>query len=450
MKKLLITALILLISLFPSISCAYQTEFEYNGVSYNVLDYSEYIDSDNYCIIKNGSKIYLFVCYAEDSYFSFALGTGSSKSVGVRDCKYYYYYSAETRWIYQGYKGIPTPSTSRYNVLEYDAVLYSSFDIKDWDTGEIVFEATKNFKNPYFLSSKEELSSGKFDTLKIDAGDLNHYDDKIVFNIYKGTSLGNNLYDYTPYKSVLLDSSSSYFRTADLHVQYFIPQEKLGIDISNDKHYMFELKEKGGDTVYSSVSFTVGGLTSSEEIKNSQDVTNDKLDEQTNVIKDQTEVMKEQTETNKNIFEKLGDILSYINPFSENFFVYKLIELLINAIKSLFIPSDGFFGNYFNDLLDWFSDRLGLLFYPFELIIKILTEMLNINVFEPVFNIPDLKEPFTGHVLISNVSFNLNDLVSEDGPFKTLYSIYRTCVTAYIYMKLVNLFKRKYEEVTSK
>ena len=42
MKKLLITALILLISLFPSISCAYQTEFEYNGVSYNVLDYSEY------------------------------------------------------------------------------------------------------------------------------------------------------------------------------------------------------------------------------------------------------------------------------------------------------------------------------------------------------------------------------------------------------------------------
>lgn len=447
MKKLLITALILLISLFPSISCAYQTEFEYNGVSYNVLDYSEYIDSDNYCIIKNGSKIYLFVCYAEDSYFSFAL---SSKNVGVRDCKYYYYYADETRWVYQGYRGIPTPSTSRYNVLEYDAVLYSSFDIKDWDTGEIVFEATKNFKNPYFLSSKEELSSGKFDTLKIDAGDLNHYDDKIVFNIYKGTSLGNNLYDYTPYKSVLLDSSSSYFRTADLHVQYFIPQEKLGIDISNDKHYMFELKEKGGDTVYSSVSFTVGGLTSSEEIKNSQDVTNDKLDEQTNVIKDQTEVMKEQTETNKNIFEKLGDILSYINPFSENFFVYKLIELLINAIKSLFIPSDGFFGNYFNDLLDWFSDRLGLLFYPFELIIKILTEMLNINVFEPVFNIPDLKEPFTGHVLISNVSFNLNDLVSEDGPFKTLYSIYRTCVTAYIYMKLVNLFKRKYEEVTSK
>lgn len=45
-------------------------------------------------------------------------------------------------------------------------------------------------------------------------------------------------------------------------------------------------------------------------------------------------------ENNKSILEKLGDILSYINPFSDNFFVYKLIDLLGELLEFLFIPSD--------------------------------------------------------------------------------------------------------------
>lgn len=42
----------------------------------------------------------------------------------------------------------------------------------------------------------------------------------------------------------------------------------------------------------------------------------------------------------KGVFNFLSEILSYINPFSENFFVYKLIELLGELLKSLFIPSE--------------------------------------------------------------------------------------------------------------
>lgn len=335
------------------------------------------------------------------------------------------------------------------SLKSYNQIFYSNHDILDKSTGKIIFEGNKTFQNPSFITSKEQLESGKFDILKIDAGDLDYADDKFVFNIYKGISLENNLYDYSLYKSILLDSSSSYLHAVDLHLQYYIPQEKLGIDLSNGKNYMFELKEKGGDTVYSSVSFTISGLTEGEEIKNSQDVTNDKLDEQTNAIKDQTEATKEQTEVNKNIFEKIGDILSYINPFSENFFVYKLIELLVDAIKSLFIPSDDFFGNYFNELKDWFSDRLGFLFYPFELIIDILNKILSINFSEPIFNVPDISEPFTGSKLISATTFNLSSLL-ENGIFNTVHEIYFICVDAFITFKLVNLFKRKYEEVTEK
>ena len=82
--------------------------------------------------------------------------------------------------------------------------------------------------------------------------------------------------------------------------------------------------------------------TEEEEQTNAIINQTEKIEEQTNVILNQTEKIEEQTEVNKNIFERIGDILSYINPLSENFFAYKLIDLLIDALKSLFIPEERF------------------------------------------------------------------------------------------------------------
>lgn len=194
---------------------------------------------------------------------------------------------------------------------------------------------------------------------------------------------------------------------------------------------------------------TIGGLTDLDRQLNSDKITQDKLDEQTGAIKDQTEAIKEQTETNKNIFERLGEMLNFLNPFSKDFFVYKLIELLIEAIKSLIIPSDDFFSNYFTNLKQWFSDRLGFLFYPFELILNILDKIININFSEPVLNIPDMNEPFTGNKLISAITFNLNDLLNNT-IFNTVHEIYFVGVDALIIIGLVNLAKRKWEGVSNK
>ena len=40
------------------------------------------------------------------------------------------------------------------------------------------------------------------------------------------------------------------------------------------------------------------------------------------------------------MFSLIGSILSYLNPFSENFFGIKLLELLGDLLKALFVPSD--------------------------------------------------------------------------------------------------------------
>ena len=229
---------------------------------------------------------------------------------------------------------------------------------------------------------------------------------------------------------------------------YSVPVEKI-FAFENNKKYILLLSSSAGsistlteDTIFDKKEFTVSEKAIGEVIDDKQDITNDKLDEQTDAI-------KENTETNKGIWETIKEILNYINPFSENFFVYKLIDLLIDGIKSLFIPSNEFFSTYFTDLKEWFSDRLGFLFYPFELIIDILNKIINIDFSEPLFTIPDIIEPFSNKKLISATTFNFNDLL-ENNTFDTIHNIYLVCVDAFIIFSLVNLAKRKWEEVTTK
>lgn len=71
-----------------------------------------------------------------------------------------------------------------------------------------------------------------------------------------------------------------------------------------------------------------------------------------------TNKLDEANETSKSILGKIGDILSYLNPFSENFFAYKLVELIINGLKSLFIPKNLDFLENFKDTM---SEKLGFI-----------------------------------------------------------------------------------------
>lgn len=319
------------------------------------------------------------------------------------------------------------------------SLFYTNAPITSSD-GEEIFTPPVQFENPSFITTDEELATGNFQTLKIDAGDYDSSDSEdINLGIFDITGREFGLSTITDLPNLMvyntkLNFSSRYLVGEDGGVFYYIPQSDLGIDLSNGKQYYFVLANDEGERFDQSI-FTVGGLTAEEELKNKQDETNQKLDEA--------------NETNKGIWETIKEVLSYINPFSENFFVYKLIDLLIDAIKTLFIPSDDFFSTYFTNLQDWFSDRLGFLFYPFELIIDILNDILNIDFSEPQFNIPDINEPFTGKKLISATTFNFNDLL-DNSVWNTVHNIYLILVDAAIVFGLVNLFHKKYEEVTTK
>jgi len=109
---------------------------------------------------------------------------------------------------------------------------------------------------------------------------------------------------------------------------------------------------------------------------------------------------------------------------------------------------NGFLGSYFDELFDWFCDRLGFLSYPLELILNLLDKILNINFDEPIINIPDIKEPFTNETLIAATSFNFNSLL-ENETLANVHNIYLVIVDAILAFAMVNLLKMKLEEVTS-
>lgn len=218
----------------------------------------------------------------------------------------------------------------------------------------------------------------------------------------------------------------------------------------DDKFYTFTQRYSDED-VY---QFVYG--TPVEVPDDSNDPTNNivnsftnSIGEQTGAINNQTNAIKEQTEVNKNIFEKIGEMLSYINPFSENFFVYKLIELLIEMLKGMFIPSNEFFENYFSELNNWFSDRFGFLYYPLDLFFDLTDRFLHINFSEPIIDIPDIYEPTTNNIFIHATKFNFNTLL-EQNSLKTVHDIYLIIVDAIIYVGLVILLYNKYEEVMTK
>jgi len=241
---------------------------------------------------------------------------------------------------------------------------------------------------------------------------------------------------------------------------YEIPYADM-YSFEKGQEFTFQLKfEKPNSIGYPYIVYldaTIGSVSTTDKIQDDINTGFDKLKVEfkqstDKIVQEQQktqEALKENTETNKNIFQKIGDIFNILNPFSENFFAYKLIDLLLDALKSLFIPSNEFFSNYFSELNEWFSDRFGFLYYPLELFFDLCNRFLNINFNEPIINIPEIKEPATNMTLIHATQYNFNSLL-EQNSLKTVHDIYLIIVDAIIYVGLVILLYNKYEEVMTK
>ena len=308
------------------------------------------------------------------------------------------------------------------------------------------------FVNPYVANTAEDLSTGKFNSILIIPNDAKELGIKIHKINKSKADINNDGIDEdvetfeTLYSKNLDDN---YINSLDDNVWYEIPFDDLSINFNNDITYVLELvndvnKIYLDDTykLYYDVRFTIGGLTAEDiEANRHQELINSN-----NKIQD---VIKENTETNKSILSKIGDILSYINPFSENFFGKKLIDLLIEGLKSLFVPSDDFFSNWFDDFNSWLGDRFGILYYPIEIVLDFLNRFASLNeTTECKITIPAMNINFFGntYTVFNGYVYDFNDLLTND-TFKNVHTVYLTIVDVIMYLWLIILAYNSFSEV---
>ena len=74
------------------------------------------------------------------------------------------------------------------------------------------------------------------------------------------------------------------------------------------------------------------------------------------------------------ILDGVGNLLDWLNPFSENFFVYKLISLLGDLLQWLFVPDDEYFSSNIDTLKSSLSAKI-----PYEDYIDMFGTIENIN-----------------------------------------------------------------------
>lgn len=186
------------------------------------------------------------------------------------------------------------------------------------------------------------------------------------------------------------------------------------------------------------MTITINKVRSAEEQQLIDEVKNgNKLQEKGNELQQEGNALqKEQNDISKGIFDKIAD-------FFASFF-----SNLMDSIKGLFIPEDGFFSDYFSRLNDFFNEKLGILYLPIDVFVRILTSVNDSHFGGYSLEFPGLVWGDT--IVIPKQSLTLGKVMNNN---KALVDIarYSRIVVDYIMVILVlNLLRDKLKEILEK
>lgn len=130
--------------------------------------------------------------------------------------------------------------------------------------------------------------------------------------------------------------------------------------------------------------------------------------------------------------------------------IVQLGQTILDGLKSLFIPSDGYFGEVAADMQTWLEDHLGLLVYPFTLVADLASRVAAVQGGEPTAHIPEIAYTDDGekYVLIEEQEVNLYDQVGRNETFIELHQLYLMAMDAAIAGALAFLAWRKFDQIT--
>lgn len=306
-------------------------------------------------------------------------------------------------------------------------------DIVNTDYYAVSLSASTSLNASLSLS---DVYSSTFSNLRIE-----DFEGNILFVKGESVNTGYTNYYRGSYINVLNQTSYKFYMPLYVCGEVALTSKTFSSSVGVD--YM----DTGTLNVSGSIPFDVFTLTSSaqESLKTQTNdtITHEELSELNNS-------MSEQVSTSKSILSKVTD---FFGSFFTNF---------INSLKSLFIPENNYFSDWFSRVNDLLADKLGVLYYPFNLILSFLNDVSSKTSQSGQVVFPAIELPMNGEKLtiLERQVINLSDYDisfsnSENsslvgtGNYTSLVSTIRFFTSVVICMSLVVLFLRKLNHIVN-
>lgn len=134
----------------------------------------------------------------------------------------------------------------------------------------------------------------------------------------------------------------------------------------------------------------------------------------------------------------------------------ELGENIIDGIKSLFIPEDGYFESKKAELETFFSEHFGIVYTAGSLSIDVLKKFTSLKPpAQAVLHVPawQMSLPWENDKVITIVpamDVNFSEYINSSGVLHNFYKFYRAFITVVIIFMVVNYAKRKFDYVFGK
>lgn len=120
------------------------------------------------------------------------------------------------------------------------------------------------------------------------------------------------------------------------------------------------------------------------------------------------------------------------------------MQLLLDGIKSIFIPREGFFNDWLDDLNEYFGETFGILYYPFQVLIDFLNRVSGLSSSgTAIIHIPEFSFTLFGYQanIIQAYDFDFNSILLND-TYKNIHNIYLMVVDVIMWLGLIYLVKK--------
>lgn len=123
---------------------------------------------------------------------------------------------------------------------------------------------------------------------------------------------------------------------------------------------------------------------------------------------------------------------------------------ILGGIFGLFVPDGTFFKNYFSELSNFFSDRLGIIYFPFEFIIDFFNRVLSIDFSEPIMVLGPYTLPLNDDFeLVPQITFDFNSYL-EEPHLKSIHDVYLVIMDGLLIFGYIQLLRKTYEKMVNK